>query len=266
MDVVHHLEPFMSLRLEAITHAAIDDSVRSLSSRHPRQAQILHETLTMVLRDAQKRGQRISMQALTVKRPKSIPAKPQFLTRAEVERLAGVSTQPHLIRFAAYTGLRQGEVFALRDADVDLARRVITVTHTAYNGEIGVTKTPAARRTLPLGRNVAGVLSDQLATRPPSTYVFPAPKGGLWNRDNFNSRVLQPATRASGLAGVTFHDLRHTFAALAIQGGGKGGTDAKVLQELMGHASFAVTMNTYGHLYDADKRAAVDELDALIGN
>ena len=60
---------------------------------------------------------------------------------------------------------------------------------------------------------------------------------------------------------MTFHDLRHTFGALAI----RAGVSPKTLQELMSHASFKVTMDTHGHLYDADKRSAMNDLDRVIG-
>jgi integrase len=57
-----------------------------------------------------------------------------------------------------------------------------------------------------------------------------------------------------------FHDLRHTFASLAI----KSGAHPKVLQELMGHETWQVTMDTYGHLFPGQKETAMKDLSRLV--
>jgi Phage integrase family len=90
--------------------------------------------------------------------------------------------------------------------------------------------------------------------------VFPSPQGHVWNKDNFNSRVWRPGVARSGLDGITFHSLRHTFAALAID----SGAHMKVLQALMGHASIRITMDIYGHLYEATTAAAIRSLGTML--
>jgi integrase len=91
-----------------------------------------------------------------------------------------------------------------------------------------------------------------------TTWVFPAPKGGMWHRSEFAVKFKLWAWEA-GLD-ITFHDLRHTFASLMVE----SGVHPKVLHELMGHKTFGVTMDLYTHLHDQQKRSAMDELQKLI--
>jgi integrase len=78
-------------------------------------------------------------------------------------------------------------------------------------------------------------------------------------RSNFARRVWAPATRAIGVEGLRFHDLRHTAVALAIS----QGAHPKALQERLGHSSVTVTLDRYGHLYeglDGQIAASLDEV------
>ena len=249
--------------LDRISAEMVEDEVTKLARAHPRQAQLVLATVKMVLRDAKRRGQRIQESVFEVSPPRAATRTKRFLTVAEVARLADACSEPHLIRFGAYTGLRQGECFALDDSDIDLNLRTVRVRRSAYKGQLGLPKTAAGVRTVPLSSRAVQALREQLMSRPPGTdLIFPAPKGGVWSRENFNARVLRPAAKACGLEAVVFHDLRHTFAALIIS---KAAAHPKVLQVLMGHHSFKVTMDTYGHLYDEDKTAALEALDRAIG-
>jgi integrase len=168
-----------------------------------------------------------------------------------------------MIRFAALTGLRQGELIALRDANVDLASRTLTVEATAYKGDLHRPKSAAGRRRVDLSRKALTVLREQLLARRPSPdgLVFPSPDGRMWRPDNFRHRVFTPAARRAGFEGVTFHDLRHTYAALMVE----AGAHAKYLQAQMGHSTITTTLDTYGHLFPDANRGVLDALDELVG-
>jgi integrase len=255
-----HLEPFISLRLDRIGPTVVDDAVTMLASKHPRQAQLLLETVKMILRDARVRGQRVNEDVLQLRAPKYEGRERRFLTSTQVEALAYASAEPHLIRVAAYTGLRQGELCALRDEDLDMKNATLRVTHTLYKGSLGRLKTKAARRSVPLPPIVLREIREQLLYRPKGTeYVFPAPRGGPWDRAELSRRFKTWASNAQ-LEGIVFHDLRHTFASLAI----KAGSHPKVLQELMGHETWQVTMDTYGHLFPGQKETAMNDLNQLL--
>ena len=89
-------------------------------------------------------------------------------------------------------------------------------------------------------------------------FVFSAPGGGVMRNSNFRHRVLTPAARAAGLEGLSAHDLRHTAASLAIA----AGANVKVVQQMLGHASAAMTLDVYAGLFGDDLDAVADSLDA----
>lgn len=88
-------------------------------------------------------------------------------------------------------------------------------------------------------------LVQQLAARGPDDLVFTAPEGGPLRISNVRHRRWDPAVRDTGLTGLTPPGLRHTAASLYIA----AGTPPKVVQRIPGHASIAVTLDLYGHLY-----------------
>lgn len=67
--------------------------------------------------------------------------------------------------------------------------------------------------------------------------------------------------RSHGFAGLRFHDLRHTSATLALQ----AGVHPKVVSERLGHATIAITLDTYSHVLPDMQRAAADALDSVVG-
>jgi integrase len=139
-----------------------------------------------------------------------------------------------MVMLAAVTGLRQGELFALRDRNVDLDAKTIRVENGTYAGELVPVKTRASRRRVDLSR-------AQLLARKPNELglVFPSPEGVILNNDNFRHRVFRPAVRRTKLPGFRFHDLRHTYAALMVA----AGAHPKYLQAQMGHSSIRVTLD-----------------------
>jgi integrase len=170
-----------------------------------------------------------------------------------------------LVLVAAYAGLRWGELVGLRVKRVDLLHGRITVAEqaTEIDGHFswGPPKTEAGRRTVTLPAIAAVALAEHLATysQPgPDGLVFTSAEGGLLRRSNFNRRVWQPATRAVGLKGLRFHDLRHTSATLSIA----AGASTRELMARMGHSSSAAALR-YQHVMagrDAAIAAALDEL------
>ena len=91
-----------------------------------------------------------------------------------------------------------------------------------------------------------------------SDLVFSAPTGGPIRRNNFRRRIWLPAVEKSAGRYCTFHDLRHSHAALLIA----QGEHPKVIPERLGHASIKTTLDTYGHLFDGLDEAAADRLEA----
>jgi integrase len=188
-----------------------------------------------------------------------------FLDAVEVNRLADAIDEPYgvLVRFAAYTGLRAGELAALRVGRVDLLRGSVDVreAYAEVHGALvlGPTKT-YGRRTVALPRFLCDELGAYLVGRDvsPDAHLFTSPDGGPLRQSNFYRRTFKPAVRAAGLPdGLRFHDLRHTCAALLIA----QGAHPRALMERLGHSSVTVSLDRYGHLLPSLDEALVDGLE-----
>ena len=191
-----------------------------------------------------------------------------FLTAAQVHDLADAMPDPFgtLVIFAAYTGLRAGEIAALRVDDLDLETSKATVRRSVaeVHGQLieGSTKTGEAR-TVTLPRFLVRDLRQHLAAtgRRGSDFLFTSPEGGQLRQSNFYRRTFKPSVKSTeGVPdGLRFHDLRHTCAALLIA----QGAHPKAIQERLGHSSIEVTMDTYGHLYESADEALADALEGV---
>ncbi|MBA2528502.1 MAG: site-specific integrase [Euzebyales bacterium] len=152
------------------------------------------------------------------------------------------------MRFTAYTGLRWGEVAALRVGDVDLLRGAVTVARSLERGgTLKDTKTHG-RRIVHLEQALRNELAVHIQTELllPADHVWTAAQGGPLSYTNFRRRVWQPAVMAAGIdASLRFHDLSHTCASWLIA---RGGT-ARAVMAWMGHSTIKVTFDRYGHLF-----------------
>ncbi len=168
-----------------------------------------------------------------------------------------------LVLTAGYTGLRAGELSALKLDRLQLLRRSLTVAETLSDVQgrltFGPPKSNASRRTVSLPAALCDELGRHLRQFPTDSLVFQAPDGGPLRWTNFRRRHWQPAVAAALGFPVRFHDLRHSHAALLIA----AGEHPKVIQQRLGHASIRTTLDTYGHLFDGLDEAAADRLDEV---
>ena len=141
------------------------------------------------------------------------------------------------------TGLRRGELLGLKWEDVDLERGDLRVKRqlARINGEIveAPLKTKNAYRTLPLAADTIGILKAQKKKVGNSPWVFPSPTGGPLSPDCVNN-MLHRVLKRAGRPSIRFHDLRHTFATLALQ----NGVDIKTVSGMLGHFSAGFTLDT----------------------
>ncbi len=194
-----------------------------------------------------------------------------FLTPAEVDRLAEAVPDRYraLVLTAAYTGLRWGELAGLKVARLELLRRparlhvVESLLEVAGKFSYGPPKSAAGRRAVTLPQSLVDVLALHLATfgQPGRELVFTGAYGAPLSRNNFRNRVWLPAVKAAALDPTPrFHDLRHTHVAFLIA----QGMPVKAIQQRVGHASAAMTLNRYGHLLPEVDDTLRDGLDELL--
>jgi integrase len=211
-----------------------------------------------------------------------------FLTHEQVELLAStISFRPAvskhaipivrpdlgvLIRFAAYTGLRAGEIAALRVRNLDLAKGTVSVEESTSDvaGKLvtGRPKTAKGRRIVHVDDDICSMLKAHVGDRrlDPNAYVFIGQQGAQWNHSNFRGRFWKEAvTRAVNVStergdefprSLRFHDLRHTFASFLVQ----EGVHVREMAELLGHASAQITPGakaTTAHKLGAARRAVL---------
>ncbi len=160
-----------------------------------------------------------------------------------------------------YTGLRIGELCALKWSDIDFSTGTLYVNSAVYSSTnddgrwVLITDTPKSRtsvRDIPLPRHILKML-EKLWRHSKSDYVCAKPDGTRltpWTCRNIYDRML----RTLGLRHLTFHCLRHTFATRAIE----NGMDFKTLSVILGHASPSVTMNIYTHSTKEHKRGMMN--------
>lgn len=160
------------------------------------------------------------------------------------------------------TGLRRGELLGLKWEDIDLKQAVIRVRRQVarINGEIveAPLKTKNSYRTISVGEDAVGILKQQ-KEKGHSEYVFPSPTGGPISPDSV-IQMLHRVLERAGLPKVRFHDLRHTFATLALQ----NGVDVKTVSGMLGHYSAGFTLDTYAHVTTQAQRQAANTMGGVL--
>lgn len=164
------------------------------------------------------------------------------------------------VKFAASTGLRASEQWALRWRHLDIKKRTVTVeTRVDAFGDFDTTKSDAGKRTVPLSK----ALTDELADRRKKTkagdddFVFPDSAGGFTRHTLFVKRRWYPLVAKAEVKDIGWHALRHFAVSTWIE----AGLQPKAVQTLAGHATYAITMNRYGHLFPSETHA--DAMDKI---
>ncbi|MBM3270618.1 MAG: site-specific integrase [Candidatus Sericytochromatia bacterium] len=263
-----HIKPTIGdIPVAKLTPEDIQRMHRALEANEvsPRNRQIIHSVLSKALDYA---GSRRLIEINPIKlTPRPRAAKPEIkaLTPEQATRfLAEVRGQPHETLFvvAVTTAMRQGELFGLQWGDVDLDAGTIIVKRTLQriHGEIhlGRPKTGKGRRNVPLPELARQAL---LAHRPgdarPDQWVFTDGAGNPLRKENIARRYLSKRLEAANLPTITFHGLRHTAATLLLY----LGEHPKVVQELLGHAEIATTLDIYSHYQESMGRKAASRLN-----
>lgn len=186
-----------------------------------------------------------------------------FLKAAQHDRLWA------LYVLAIDGGFRQGELFALKWPDIDLAKATVSVQRNLVeiSGKISedTPKEDDSVHLVAIGPTSVRALKEHKKAmlaegNSASTYVFCAPEGGALRKSNFRRRSFNALLKKSGVPRIVFHSLRHTCASLLLS----EGVHPKVVQERLGHADIRVTMDTYSHVLPTMQREAANLLDALL--
>jgi integrase len=180
----------------------------------------------------------------------------RFLSREQVDKLIAALPEAYraLVELAVFAGPRQGELLALRWSDINWERSEIAITRTRYGGHYTSPKTHSSRRVVSVAPQILAKLKPHADL--PDSPIFTNRDGKPLDRSNLVQRVFEPALAAAGLPRIRWHDLRHTYVALA----NSVGVDAKTIQAQIGHSQITTTMDGYGHLFPAHRAAAAERI------
>jgi len=177
------------------------------------------------------------------------------------------STYANIIKFAINTGMRAGEIGALKSSDI--YDGLIHVQRTITRNEFGIyiigkdAKTKAGKRVIPLNEQIEAILEEQKARNKilfgketaEKDLLFTATEGGILNVTAID-RDIKKICNSINIEPFTMHAFRATFATRALE----AGMAPKVLQEILGHKSFSMTMDLYGHVLNDTKINAMNGL------
>ncbi len=279
-----HIRPALGeIKLKALTPSHVrrlikDKSGGALAAGTVRK---IHSTLHKALSQAVSDGL-VPRNAADVQAPSPAPKEMRPLSETEARTFLDAARESGdrfeaLYVLAVTTGLRRGELLGLRWDDADLERGTLRVGRALVRESgrhtLGETKTRRGRRLVNLTPRTVAVLKAhrkrQLEQRVGGAgmyedhgLIFASEIGTPLNPENLVKRSFKPLLKKAGLPEIRFHDLRHTCATLLM---GRG-VHPKLVQELLGHATIAMTLDTYSHylpsMGDRASGAMGDALDA----
>lgn len=261
---VHIVPRFGPVPLSQIERSDLSGWVAELSANGLAGATVrhIHKIMHSILQSATMDGRIARNPATGVKLPRDRGRDKRFLNHEQVALLAEAAGDDRLIILVlAYCGLRFGELAALRVRNVDPLRRRLTIEESATEVDgVIVFGTPKShqQRQVPIPRSLVENLARACEGKRPEDLVFTAPRGGVIFLRNWRRRVFDPAARAAEIGPLSPHGLRHTAASLAVA----AGANVKAVQRMLGHASAAMTLDTYSGLFEDDLDDVADRLDA----
>jgi integrase len=257
-----HLKPTIgSFKLDKLDALRVQTLYRSKldSGLSPRTVQIIHATLYKALKQAVKwlLMPRNVCDAVTPPRAPKSEIRP--LDVQQVKRLLKKTKETQSEFYALYvlavtTGMRSGELLGLQWRDVDLESGTLRVNRTVFNGKVNMPKTAKSRRSIKLTRAATRALNEHPRA---GEWVFSSRAGTSISVHNLYNRSWKPLLRDAGLPHFRFHDLRHTCATLLLT----KGVHPKIVQELLGHSSIEITLDTYSHVLPSMGDKAADAMD-----
>jgi len=271
-----HLKPGLGRRrLDQLAPRDVQRLLADLSTRvAPGTVAKIHAVLRVALSDAE-RMDLVERNVAKAVRPPSVPqVERRVLSVQEAQHLLRLVEGDRLEAFfvvALTLGLRRGEVLGLKWSDVDAVTRSLRVARALQRsgGELRVVepKTARSRRLLPLPAMTLSALErqrahqavDQLKTGPgwqDLDFVFTTGIGTPLEPRNVNRRFYELRAQA-GLDWLRLHDLRHGCATFLLA----HGVEPRTVMEVLGHSTYRLTMDLYGHALPERMRSAADVMD-----
>jgi integrase len=266
------------LQIETFYSELLDHGSADGTGLSPKTVRNTHTVLRKALSDAERlgivyRNAAAAARGPSVERPEfmvwSSDELRQFFAAAESNHIYGAFV------LLATTGMRRGEVLGVRWKDIDLDSGELAIVQTITNVDgkltVGSPKTTKSRRVIYLDETTVMMLrqhrrrqrEDQIAIGPDwgndGDLAF-TDEVGEPVRPEWFSKEFGRVVAASGVPRIRLHDVRHTYATLAL----KAGVHPKVVSERLGHSTIAITLDLYSHVTPGMARGAADLVAAKI--
>jgi integrase len=251
-DVQTFLTVLVTRPTEVTREPLSPESLRDLRARL-RGLLSIAEEWGWIKRGSNPAGGRLRLPERVAKRPK------QVLWPAEFQKLLAGLSQPYraIVMLAVLGGLRRGELAALRWNDNRKAGQ-IRVDEACYWGmkdstnglhswRLGSPKTASSRRDVSIGPAAQAALNEWRANTKftgSDDFMFAIRTNTPIDLHTAVARHLEPAAKAAGVPGVSWHDLRHTYATW----GRLAGMEPEVMRDQLGHSSVLMTLDVYSHI------------------
>jgi len=268
------LKKLSAIHLEGLYEAKLEEGLA------PRTVNYIHVTMSKALRYAV--GKDLIRQKVASLAEAPQPKSPEMrtLNRKQVgdflEAARGDSLEA-LYVLALATGMRRSELLGLKWEDVDLQARIVLVRRgltISPNGgiEIDDPKRFDSKRRLEISSEVAAILKEhrkhQAEERIAAAsgvwrdegFVFTTHSGGYLHPNTLYTAYFKPLRERAGVPPIHFHDLRHTYATLALL----NGIPVKVVSEVLGHKDIATTLRTYAHVLPGMQAEAARMMDSVL--
>jgi integrase len=275
-----YLTPELRARkLASLTASDIQNFVNGLvaSGLGPRTIAMAHGAIRACLNKAVKLGKLPRNVACDAELPRKAHTERVFFGPNEARRFReAVRGSPWEAFFVLllFTGIRPGEALGLKWSDVEdgtLRVRRALVRVAGRDAALDDTKTGRGRRVIPLGEQPLEALQQhrraqiQWRLKLGSAYqdqglIFANESGGFADSHNITGRHFKPILKRAGLPPLRLYDLRHSCATLLLA----AGEHPKVVQERLGHASIALTLDTYSHVVPGMQQRASERLEELL--
>lgn len=227
-----------------------------------------HTTCRTALEKAVTEGLITTNPAIGCRLPPKKAKEMQVLTQDEIRRFLIQANEEGYYEFFLLeltTGMRRGEILGLQWKDVNFATGELhirrQVVKKGAQAQITKPKTKSSIRTLILPPDMLNILAVHKKNAT-CEWVFPSPvkEGEPRNPDSIYGK-FQKILKRAGCKKIRFHDLRHTFATMALE----NGMDIKTLSAMIGHISAETTLNIYSHITDTMQQQAAVRIDREIG-
>jgi integrase len=258
---IRHRQVFGDMNIEDISNQDIQQFVTELQRRNyaPHSIDHYHNVLSTVLTKAVKWGYIHTNPARGVELPRIVPKREQWiLTLPQAAQvLNGLPPCPQCaVALALLTGMRRGELFALRWKDFDESAGVLTIERAVYDKVFDSPKTEKSRRLVPLSGSAMTFLLEwrRLSKRTaPNDFIFSGRKGVMRDQARMLRDHIKPACEALELPRATWLTFRRTFSSW----GEAQGVGAKIRAELMGHSP-ELNQTVYTKVIPSTLRDAVE--------